>query len=184
MAKILMIAMSLRKESFNKKLIENMHGLLLQEHTNHQVELLSLNDFPMGMYNGDDETEKGVPDSIKILAKKISETDAIIISTPEYNGGMPGVFKNTVDWVSRISPMPWADKKILLIGASPGALGAIRSLWHSRVPLEAIGGFVFPDMFGLPHANEAFDENRKLKDEKTTGRLKTLLVKFLKQLKE
>jgi chromate reductase, NAD(P)H dehydrogenase (quinone) len=102
----------------------------------------------------------------------------VIFSTPEYNGGIPGPFKNAIDWVSRISPMPWAGKKILLLGASPGKLGAVRGLGHSRVPLESIGAFVYPEMFGLPQANSAFDSAGRLNDSATEERLKKLLFKF------
>jgi chromate reductase len=177
MAKIILMGMSLRKESYNKKLIQNAHRILNQK-PGHQTELLSFNEFPMPVYDGDIEVQSGIPESVKKLGQKISEANAIILSTPEYNGGIPGPFKNAIDWVSRISPMPWPGKNLLLIGASPGALGAIRSLGHSRVPLESIGVFVFPEVFGLSHANQAFDEVGTLKEPATEERLKKLLFKF------
>ncbi len=182
MAKIVMMAMALRKDSFNKKLIRNAHRILTTLDSSHQIELLEFNDFPMSVYNGDDEVQMGVPEPVKKLGEKISSADALILSTPEYNGGIPGPFKNAIDWVSRIKPVPWTDKKLLLIGASPGALGAVRSLWHSRVPLEALFIQVFPEMFGLPLAHLAFDENGKLKDPTTEERLQKLIVKFLAHL--
>jgi NAD(P)H-dependent FMN reductase len=79
--------------------------------------------------------------------------------------------------------MPWPGKNILLLGASPGSLGAVRGLAHSRVPLESIGAFVYPEMFGLPHANLAFDEGGKIKDGATEERLKKLLIKFAEYLR-
>ena len=178
MAKFLMMAMSLRKESFNKKLIATAHQILTSEKSNHEFELISFNDFQMPVYDADLETQRGFPDSVKRLAQKVSDVQGIIFSTPEYNGGMPGPFKNAIDWVSRITPMQWPGKHILLLGASPGGLGAIRGLWHSRVPLEAIGVFVYPEMFGLPHANVAFDNSGLLKDTSTNERLKELLMKY------
>ena len=69
---------------------------------------------------------------------------------------------------------------MLLLGASPGALGAVRGLWHTRVPLEAIGAFVYPEMFGLPRAHQAFDEAGKFADAKNRSRLEELLGSFLK----
>ncbi|OYZ21019.1 MAG: hypothetical protein B7Y39_10065 [Bdellovibrio sp. 28-41-41] len=183
MAKIIMMGMSLRKDSFNKKLIHNAHRILSDSKSGHEFELLSFNDYPMPVYNADIEAQSGIPDDVQKLGRKITEADALILSTPEYNGGMPGVFKNAVDWVSRISPMLWPGKQLLLLGASPGGLGAIRSLGHSRVPLESIGVFVFPEMFGLSQAHQAFDEHGKLKDPATEERVKKLLNKFCNHLR-
>ena len=177
---IKLMAMSLRKNSFNKKLIENAERILTDENTIQRIQVLQFNDFIIPIYNGDLETQEGIPEGVRSLGNEIQTADALIFSTPEYNGGIPAPFKNAIDWVSRLSPMPWAGKKLLLLGASPGGLGAVRGLAHSRIPLEALGVFVYPEMFGLAHANVAFDEQAKLKDVPTEERLKKLLNKFLK----
>ncbi len=179
MKKIVLMAMSSRKDSLNKKLIKNADTLLRGENLAYDVEVLQLNDFTMPMYDGDLETQQGLPESVQKLSQKISSADAVIFSTPEYNGSIPGTFKNAIDWVSRSTPQPWSGKQILLLGASPGALGAVRGLWHSRVPLEALGAFVYPEMFGLPQAAAAFDSTDVLKDSATIDRLKKLMMKFL-----
>jgi len=137
----------------------------------------------MVVYDAELELQNGIPDEVKSLGKIISAADALIISTPEYNGGIPGPFKNAIDWVSRISPMPWSEKNVLLLGASPGTLGAIRGLWHSRVPLEAVGAFVYPEMFGLSLAHQAFDERGLLKDPSTSERFEKLLFKYQDHVK-
>lgn len=182
MAKIILMAMSLRKESFNKKLIKNAQRILTEKKSPHELELLSFNDYPLSVYNADDEKEKGFSKEVLDLASKIRTADGIIFSTPEYNGSIPGPFKNALDWVSRVEPISWSGKQILLMGASPGALGAIRSLWHCRHPFEATGGFVYPDMFGLPKANEAFDDQGKISDPKTEERVAKFLMKFSEHL--
>jgi chromate reductase, NAD(P)H dehydrogenase (quinone) len=181
-AKIILMAMSLRKESFNKKLAQNIHRILKAQNQAQEIELLSFNDYPLPVYNADDEASQGIPEKVQALATKIRNCDGWIISTPEYNGSIPGPFKNALDWVSRAAPIPWGGKQILLTGASPGALGAIRSLWHSRHPFEATGGFVYPDMMGLSKAHEAFDDQGVLKDKKFEENLTKLLLKFLEHV--
>lgn len=173
--KILVLAMSLRKDSLNKKFAKNAHRLLTAAGAD--AELLQLNDFPMPVYDGDLEAA-GMPAGVKALGDKISGAAAIVISTPEYNGGMPGPFKNAFDWVTRIKPTPWTGKHILLLGASPGALGAVRGLWHSRQPLEATGCYVFPEMMGLPLAGDAFSAEDQFKEAKNEERLGKLLKSF------
>lgn len=114
------------------------------------------------------------------LDKILISAAAIIIATPEYNGGIPGVLKNALDWASRAKPNPIDSKHILLLGASPGALGSVRGLWHTRVPFEALGAFVYPQMFGLAKAHEAFDEKGFLKDSKNQEQLTKLVQNFIK----
>ncbi len=181
MAKLLFMATSLRKESLNKKLIQQVFNHV-EGLKKHDCELLSLNDFTMPLYDGDLEATEGLPNSTKKLAEKIKQADGFIFSTPEYNGSMPGVFKNMFDWVSRVQPMPWHGKHILLLGTSPGGLGAIRGLAHARVPFDAIGAFVYPEMYALARGHQAFDAEGKFKDPETAKRVQDLTQSFLNYL--
>jgi NAD(P)H-dependent FMN reductase len=133
----------------------------------------------MPLYDGDIETSTGVPDGAKKLGEMISQADAVIISSPEYNAGIPGTLKNAIDWVSRIKPDPWTGKQVLLMGATPGMIGTNRGLWQIRQALETQSTFVFPDMLGVAMADKAFDDNGALKEEKVKGLLLKLLPKFL-----
>ena len=63
---------------------------------------------------------------------------------------------------------------------SLGSLGAVRGLWHTRTPLEAMGAFVYPEMFGIPRAQQAFDESGNFLDAKNRARLEELLKDYLK----
>ncbi|WP_413581427.1 NADPH-dependent FMN reductase [Bdellovibrio sp. HCB288] len=176
--KIFCFAPVLRKGSFNKKLIR-IAKAYAEEFPDAKVELCEFNEFPMPVYDGDLETEQGIPEGVTKLAEKINSADAIIISSPEYNGGMPGPFKNAVDWLSRLKPVPLHDKQILLIGASISQFAAIKGNFHSRVPFHVLNAFVYPDYFGVAFSETAFDEKDQLKDAKQSERLKKLVTSFL-----
>ena len=173
---ILSFAGSLRRESNNKKLAREATRLLTVHSLAH-AEYLDLRDYPMPVYDGDLERDAGLPASVTSLAGKIAAVDALIVATPEYNGSISSVLKNAIDWLSRVRPMPLAGKHLLLMSASPGGWGGIRGLWHSRIPFEALGVHVFPDMLALSAATTAFDERGHLVAERAP-QLQKLLTAF------
>lgn len=177
--KIFLFAASLRKDSYNKKLIR-IAAEIVQKQPGCTVELSEFNDFPMPMYDGDLEASQGIPEGVLKLAQKINTADAVIIASPEYNGSIPGTFKNAIDWLSRINPVPLAKKQVCLIGASPGNFAAVRGNIHARVPFHVLGTYLYPDYFGLARAHEAFDDKGQFKDVKQTERLTALLSEFLR----
>lgn len=180
--KILTFAGSLRKDSLNKKL---SHVALNFVKTNQlaDIEFCDLQTLQIPVYDGDLETALGLPAGVVQLCQKISEAQALIVCTPEYNGSIPGILKNTIDWISRQKPNPLAGKHILILAASPGALGGVRSLWHTRVPFEVLGAHVYPEMMGVPKAHEAFSadlaEGLKLIDPKLSQNLEKLIKEFI-----
>lgn len=177
--KVICLAPVLRQGSFNKKLIHVVYKHLLSEQKQN-VELLEFNEFPMPMYDGDIETGKGIPDGVQRLAKKIESADAIIISSPEYNWSIPGTFKNAIDWLSRIHPVPLERKPILLMGASEGNFATMRGQLAIRIPLQALKAYTYPDYFGLAKCQTAFDEQGNLKDTKQQDYLFKTVGEFLK----
>ncbi len=178
---MLFFAGSLRADSYNKKYARE--ALRLAKEAGAQGEFLDLRDYAMPIYDGDIETQSGIPETTKQLSAKIKAADALVISAPEYNGSITGVLKNTLDWLSREKPVSIAGKHVLLIGASPGALGGVRGLWQTRMPFEVLGAHVYPTVMGLPKADAAFDENGRLKDEKTAQQLGKLVGSFLQHVK-
>lgn len=178
--KICVFAGSLRRDSLNKKLAREAARLLAAR--GHETDFVDLQPLAIPVYDGDAEAAGGVPAGAAELSRRVATADALVVSTPEYNGSIPGILKNAIDWLSRIKPVAFFDKPLLLLAASPGALGGVRSLWHTRVPFEVLGAHVFPDMLGLPRAHEAFDDAGRLKDAAFAQRLQDLLERFVARI--
>ena len=175
--KILLFAGSLRKDSLNKKLVRVAESML-KKNLELSTTIIDLQILQLPVYDGDIEAQ-GIPESVQQLAKDIGESDLLVISSPEYNGSISSPLKNTIDWVSRVKPMTLTKKPVLLLGASPGGLGAMRALLHGKMPFEALGNFVYPQSFGLAHADLAFDEKEQLKDPAQGEKLQKLLTDFV-----
>ncbi len=174
--KCLLLAASTRKGSVNKKLMQIVEGKL--KALGVETENCPFESIEMPLYNGDLEEAKGVPQGVLAFAEKLASADAWVISSPEYNFSLPGTLKNLIDWLSRVKPVPFKGKQILLLSASPSLVGGNRGLLALRVPLECCGGFVYPTMYSLSAAYEAFSENGALIDPKNEKRLETLLQEF------
>jgi chromate reductase len=155
--KVLIFAASLRAESLNRKLA--VLAARVAEQSGATVDLAAMRDFEVPSYDGDAEAAQGIPSGAKELQRRLLESDAFIISSPEYNGSMPGVLKNLIDWTSRFRPQPFDAHHGLLVSASPSLAGGNRGLWALRVPLEHLGARIFPDMFSLSMAHKAFAED-------------------------
>ncbi len=176
--KLLAFAASLRTASLNRKLIQQA-AVLLRATPEVHLDLADFREFEMPMYDGDLEAREGIPPGGREFISRIQQADGLVIASPEYNGGMPGTLKNAIDWASRTEPIPLEDKPVLLIGASPGGLGAVRGLAHGRIPLTTIGAHVYPEVFGLPRAHQAFDAAGAFVDAHQLTRLTSLLSAYV-----
>ena len=175
--RILAFAGSTRKESFNKKLVKIAADAARAAGA--QVTYLDLRDIPMPLYDGDLETEQGLPENTKKFKALLLAHDGLLISAPEYNSSISGVLKNTIDWASR--PVPgeapvdcFAGKVAVLMSASPGALGGLRGLVTVRALLSNMRVIVLPDQVAVPKAHEAFDADGKLKESKQQANIEAL----------
>ncbi len=175
--KLMLMAGSMRKDSVNKKLVA-LAAAYLRE-LGIDAEIKEFADYDHPLYHGDIETEKGLPVNVQQFIHDMREFDGFIFAVPEYNFSVAGSFKNFFDWVSRAKPMPWMRTKVLLLSASPALPGGIRGLWQLRVPFEGCGAFVFPDMFALGNAYNAFDPKGHLIDKGLEERLEALLKEFV-----
>lgn len=167
--KVLAFAASLRKESWNHKLVVLASEIARREGA--EVDLARFAEFGMPLYDGDDDRANGLPAGALALKRRLDAAQAVLIAAPEYNYSIAGPLKNAIDWVSRARPMPWRGKSVFLLSASPSAMGGIRGLWQTRIPLEGCGALVFPDMFALAKANEAFEATGQLRDRALAEKL-------------
>ncbi len=176
--KLLAFAASLRKDSWNRKLIKVAVDLARQ--LGAEVDHADFHEFDMPIYDGDVQSGSGLPPGAVEMIRRIESTDGLMISSPEYNFSLPGTIKNAVDWVSRAKPMPLKGKSAILLSASPSLVGGQRGLWALRVPLECLGVFVYPDMYSLPQADKQFDEGGGIKEVARVERLRKMLDGYLK----
>ena len=174
--KVLIFAASLRAESLNRRLAALAANVAQRDGA--LVDLASMHDFDVPLYDGDVEVAQGIPAGGQELRRRLTESDAFIISSPEYNASMPGVMKNLIDWASRIRPQPFDGHHGLLLSASPSLAGGNRGLWTLRVPLEHLGARIYPDMFSLAMAHKAFTGD-ELTDSALRGRFETTVQAFL-----
>ncbi|MGP8296579.1 NADPH-dependent FMN reductase [Streptomyces inhibens] len=175
--RVLVLGASLRAESFNVRLA-SLVGRMMTE-AGAAVDLATMREFEMPLYDGDMEAAEGVPDGALALRDRLEWCDAFVIASPEYNGSVPGVVKNAIDWVSRIRPQPFKTKHALLVSASPSLIGGNRGLWTLRIPLEHLGTRVYPDMFSLASAHQGFTEEGQLADTGLQQRLAETVTGFL-----
>lgn len=138
--RVLAIAGSLRRASWNRRLLEAARDLAPD---GVRIEPFDLADVPM--YDPDADTDEGRPDAVRRLKQAIADADAVLFATPEYNHNIPGVLQNAIDWASRPAmKSPLADKPVGIVGASTGALGAARAQQQLKLVLLATLSQVMP----------------------------------------
>ena len=170
--KVLGIAGSLRAGSYNRALLR-----AAQELAPAGMEISTFDLAPIPLYNGDVE-EKGDPDPVAALKAAIRQADALLIATPEYNFGVPGVLKNAIDWASRPPRgSVLQGKPAAIMGATPGMGGT------GRAQMALRQSFVFTQTYALlapevlvARAHEKFDASGRLTDEPTRKFVSQLLV--------
>lgn len=183
MAKLIFLSGSARKDSLNKKLAKL--AAELAKELGADAKFIDLKDYEMPIYDGDLESASGLPENAKRLKQEFIEAKGFFIASPEYNSSFSPLLKNALDWISRKETKDEKDlvafrgKVAALAAASPGGFGGLRGLVPLRMMLGNIGVHVLPDQVAIPQAHNAFDENGKLKDEKTTNQIKNLVQNFI-----
>jgi chromate reductase len=169
--KFLGISGSLRAASYNTAALRAAIELAPEGVT---IELASIADIPL--YN-EDVKVAGIPAPVAALQAAIAAADAALIATPEYNYSVPGVLKNTIDWISRTDPQPFKGKPVGIIGASPGGIGTARAQYDLRKSFVSLNAYVLnqPEIM-IAAAHTRFDAAGKLTDAGTREFLGKMLV--------
>lgn len=165
---------SLRKASFNRALLRAAAELAPAGMT---IDVLEIGGIPV--YDADVEAA-GDPPPVAEFKRAVGAADGLLIATPEYNHGVPGVTKNVIDWASRPPRRSVLDgRPVAVMGATPGMWGTARSQAQLRQ------AFTFTNSYAMPQpeilvarAGEKFDDEGRLVDETTREYLAKFLAAF------
>ncbi len=181
--RLLFISGSTREKSWNKRLAKL--GEMIADANGIAGTFADLGDYPMPIYNGDDEVRDGPPENGRKLKALMRVHSGIFIASPEYNASFSPLLKNAIDWVSHTkddgeAPLEVFKTRVFALGsASPGGMGGLRGLSQLRLVLElGLGALVLPDQFAVPRAMDAFEENGHLKNKDSQESLKQLIQKL------
>ena len=161
--KILVFAGSIRTGAYSGKTADAAQKELALQGA--EVTRISLADYPLPIMDQDLEAEHGIPENAYKLARLFVAHDGILIATPEYNGSIPPLLKNAIDWISRVredagKPLrPLPGRIVALCSSSNGHFAGIRSASHLRQVLAHIQMDVIAPQLSVPNAGEAFDED-------------------------
>ncbi len=171
--RILGISGSLRRGSYNSAALRAARELAPQDMS---IDIFDI--APIPLYN-EDVKQQAFPAPVEELRRRVKEADGVLLVTPEYNYSIPGVLKNTIDWVSRPPEPPFDGKPIAIMGASPSTFGTARAQYHLRQCFVFMNGFVLnrPEVM-ITQAQNKFDAEGKLTDQPTRDIISTLLTSF------
>ena len=178
MPRILAVAGSYREHSYNKRVLNiAAEGA---RNAGAEVTVIDLRDFPLPIYDADLQADGAFDANALRLQDVFNDHDGFLISSPEYNGGIPGGFKNAIDWLSRANDKygmygPIKGKTAALITASPGQFGGIRCLAHLRSVFTIMGVHVLPAEVAVTFVGQKFEgDAAEMTDDKTSSILKGL----------
>lgn len=177
MTTLLGIPGSLRRGSFNRALLENARELAPDGVT---VEIAGLDGIPL--YDGDLEERDGIPTAVAALKERFAAADGVLLATPEYNGAMPGVLKNAVDWLSRPpgdTARVFRDRPVAVLGATPGGLGTIlaQDAWLSVLRTLRMRPWLAGRLM-LSRVHDLLDADGRLTDEQSRRQLAEFVAGF------
>jgi NAD(P)H-dependent FMN reductase len=174
---ILGISGSLRDGSYNTALLRAVREHLPADAS---FEIATLHGIPL--YDGDAEQRDGIPAAVNALKEKIVASAGVLLATPEYNNGIPGVFKNAIDWLSRPpadAPRIFRDRPFAVIGASPGGFGTMLAQSAWLPVLRTLGARHWSGgRLMVSRAQGVFDADGRLTDDGVTKQLAQFVAGF------
>ena len=175
--KILGLCGSLRRQSYNRKLLNQA----VQLFGDCSYQEISLN---LPLYDGDLEDRDGIPEAVQRLADAIKSADGIIVVGPEYNKGLSGALKNALDWVSRVPGGAWKGKPVAVMSAAGGRTGGETAQYMMRHCLTPFGAqLISAPMVAVANAAQEFDDDGNLTNERYLKSINGLMVE-LRRLSE
>ncbi|RMC34984.1 NADPH-dependent FMN reductase [Paracoccus alkanivorans] len=176
---ILGLSGSLRRASFNSGLLRAARDAAPE---GVEIRIGSIAEVPL--YDGDAEAAQGIPQPVLDLNRQLAEADGLLLVTPEYNNGIPGVFKNAIDWMSRgDGGKNFRGKPVAVTGASPGNFGTAHSQSHWLPVLRTLGTRQWHEgRLLVSRAGELFDQDGNLTDDKTRQKLADFVAGFAASL--
>jgi NAD(P)H-dependent FMN reductase len=177
MTRLLGISGSLRAGSFNTRLLNAARALAPAAV---EFEIATLHGIPL--YDGDLEQREGIPATVTALKERIVSSDGVILATPEYNNGIPGVFKNAIDWLSRPPadiPRVFGGRAFALMGASPGGFGTVlaQAAWLPVLRTLGVNSWSGARLL-VSRANHAFDPSGAVVEEDLRERIAAFIKGF------
>jgi chromate reductase len=181
MPNVIGLSGSLRAGSFNTALLRAAAGLMPEGSS---LEVVTLHGIPL--YDGDVEARDGIPAVVQALKDRVAACDGLLLATPEYNNGVPGVLKNGIDWLSRPASdiaRVFGDRPVAVMGASPGGFGTILAQNAWLPVLRTLGTRPwFGGRLMVSRAGQVFDAAGTMVDEKMKVQLQQFLQGFVASL--
>ncbi|MFB2531937.1 NADPH-dependent FMN reductase [Paracoccus sp. p4-l81] len=180
MTTILGLSGSLRRASFNAGLLRAAAETAPEGVT---IRIGDIREVPL--YDADAEAAQGLPPAVQVLQDQLGRADALLLVSPEYNNGIPGVFKNVIDWMSRGPGLSmFAGKPVAVIGASPGGFGTIMAQDHWLPVLRTLRCNLWAEgRLMVSRASGLFDDQGNLTDDKTRDQLAAFIAGFAASLR-
>jgi chromate reductase len=182
--RILVFAGSIRTGSFNARLAALAAKELALAGA--EVTHISLQDYPLPIYDGDLEANSGAPANAIKLKQMMMAHQGVFLASPEYNASVTPLLKNTLDWISRAregkeTPLAAYKNRVFALGAASGRVhGGVHSLLALRQVLEiGCGALVLPEQIAMGRAAEAYDDMDHLKDERTAEHLRAVVRRLI-----